>query len=84
MNKKLIIILAVANIPIYWILLEILFGGVRGLKEMLFFIAKPDMFSAMDGQRVNDNFSTAKFIAFIFVCAIVVWSEYVLIQRHFM
>lgn len=82
MNKLLILILVVLNIPLYGALASILFGkgGIRGAIRFLFI---PDILSALKGEYWEDQWSQLMLTLWVVVSVFLVWSEYHFVKNKF-
>ena len=77
MNVTLIIILAVANVPIYLLVGKTWFGGWRGFVESLRFWFTPDIVSLFRGEYWQDHAESFRLITFLALCVGLIAAEYV-------
>lgn len=82
LNKILLLLLIVINIPFYRGLASILFGkdGIFGAIQYLFI---PELLSAMRGEFWDDKWSELMFTLWVVLCISLVWSEYNYIEANF-
>ena len=75
-NVPLAILLAVVNIPLYWILYRTLFTDVDELADAIKFWITPEIFSAFRGEYWDDIWAEFKLLLLALVCAALVIVEY--------
>ncbi|RQW01877.1 hypothetical protein EH223_13915 [candidate division KSB1 bacterium] len=82
MNKILLAILIVLNLPLFGALASMLFGkdGIFGAIRYLFI---PDLISAFRGEYWDDKWAEIMFSLWLFLCAALVYSEYNFIKEKF-
>jgi hypothetical protein len=81
-NVPLVILLAVVNIPIYWLLFRTLFDDVDELFDAIKFWITPEIFSAMRGEYLNDIWAELKLILLVGGCVALVVVEYAGLQSY--
>jgi hypothetical protein len=79
-SVTLIIILVVANTPIYLIVGRTFFGGWQGFVEALRFWFTPDILSAFRGEYYEDRWQRMKLAVFAAMCAGLIVAEYATIH----
>jgi hypothetical protein len=82
MNRTLIIILILANLPLFGALAAILFGK-QGISGAIRFLFIPDLISAFRGEFWEDQWAEMMFTLWLAFCALLVWSEYNFIEEKF-
>lgn len=80
MNKALAILLVITNIPLFGALASILFGK-DGFLEAIRYLFIPDILSAFRGEFWEDQWAEIMFGLWVALCAILVWSEYNLVEE---
>jgi hypothetical protein len=83
MNKKRIIILVLANIPVFIALGKVYFGSFSRFLDCIRYSEQSDFVSAMDGESWKDFRSTWELYFFIGGCVALLVGEYVLIGKLF-
>jgi len=78
------IILAIVNIPAYLLVGKLLFEDWYGFKEALVYWVKPDMWSWMSGEGMEDFFAELKLGIFVAVNIGIVIGEFHLISKYFL
>ena len=84
MHTRLLIILIVANIPIYLLISYALFNSWLGFINALIYFFTPNIVSAARGEYWDDRWASLKFFVFLLCCAVVVHGEYTYIVKHFL
>lgn len=69
------IILAVCNIPIYFILGRMFFKSWEELEEAISFLFTPSFFSALRGDYWNDFWCTTKLLVWLGLCVVATYYE---------
>lgn len=82
-NVPLIILLAVVNIPLYWLFYRALFADVDELADAIRFWITPEIFSAFRGEYVDDIWAELKLFFLVGGCVALVIGEYVGLQGYF-
>ena len=82
--KTLIIILAIGNIPIYFLLGKVLFTDKEGFFEAIKFWFKPDILSWFNGEYWDDRTAEFKLGMLLLGSVMVVVGEYQFITRFFL
>jgi hypothetical protein len=77
----ILVVLALVNIPIYLILGKGFFGDLHGFLEALRFVLTPDWFSMFQGEWLNDQWQSIKFVVFVVMCIGAVAGEFWLLWR---
>lgn len=77
------IILIAANLPIYILIGWVFFQSWEGFLESLYYLIKPDLWSWISGEGVDDLWAELRIFVFVFVCGGVIWGEHRLIQSWF-
>jgi len=77
------IILAAANIPLYYLLGRLIFRDWQGFWECVKYWLTPDIISAFRGDYFEDWTSELKLFLWLIVCGVCVAAEGVLIDRVF-
>ena len=75
-TDPLVWLLVVINIPVYWILGRVIFGGWQGLGDSIRQGAEFDTISFIKGNLLGDLWHTAKILVFLFCCYQSVAYEY--------
>ncbi len=75
-NKKILIVLIIANIPLYGALASILFGGKDGFWRSLLYLGTPDLISALKGEFWDDKWAELMMAIWIILCIFITYSEY--------
>ena len=83
MSETGLIILAVVNIPLYFLWGKLLFRDWAGFKDAIFFWFKPDIFSLFDGEYWEDMVAEFKLAVWIGLCGFSVFGEAMLISKIF-
>ena len=83
MNEKRIIILAVANIPVYILLGKVYFGSWYRFFDCVKYFLTKDTSSYMRGQQWEDLRSTWELLFFVGGCAAMIAGEYYLIGKFY-
>lgn len=71
-----IVVLAVANIPLYWLLAWAMFKNVDDFLDCLGYMIQPDYWSFTQGELLEDKFSSLKLIGWVLLCVACVYGEY--------
>ena len=79
-NVPLVILLAVANIPLYWLFYRALFTDVDELADAIKFWITPEIFSAFRGEYVDDIWAELKLLLLVGGCVALVVVEYAGLQ----
>jgi hypothetical protein len=82
MSIILVVILVIINIPVYGILATMLFGRKGGFRHALQYLFVPPFVSALKGEFWDDMWAKERLIIWLGLCAIVVISEYKLIEEN--
>ena len=83
MNKRRIIILAVANIPVFLIIGKVYFGSLAGFLDCLRYWGTSDMVSRMEGEYWDHVRSSWDLFFFVGGCAALLAGEYYLVGKFF-
>ncbi len=83
-NIVVLIVLGVANIPLYLLIGKVFLGGWAGFWDAVKFWLTPDVLSAFNGEYWDDWWAELKLGLFIAACGGCVYGEYVLVQKLFM
>jgi hypothetical protein len=83
MEAWMVLVLIGANIPVYIGIGRVVFGSWENFGECLRFWFTPDIFSMLRGEFTEDAWAEFKLLYFVAVCAVVVWVQYVVIERLF-
>jgi hypothetical protein len=76
-----LIVFNLINIPLYVFLFKKFFADWEEFKEALLFYIKPDLFSLIRGQFVQDIQAELKLVLFFVVCATVLVGEMLLMEK---
>lgn len=76
LNVPLAILLAVLNIPLYWILYRTLFTDLDELVDAIKFWITPEIFSAFRGEYWDDIWAEFKLLLLVLGCVAFVILEY--------
>ena len=76
------LILIVANAPVYIGLGWVIFDSWEGFGEALYYLIRPDMWSWIQGEGVEDWWAEFKLFIWLGGCALVVAGEYYLIDLY--
>ena len=77
----MLIVIAVLNIPLYFLLGKSFFGGWQGLFESIVAIITPDVRSALSGNYQEHRVGRFTFFMFLIVCVAAVASEYHVVAK---
>lgn len=83
MNTKLIVVLAIVNLPIYAEWARMFFGAKGGFFESIRYLFIPDILSLFQGEHWEDRFNTTMLYFWLFACALTVAAEYHVIKTYF-
>lgn len=76
---SLILTLVALNLPLYWVLVRILFGGAEGFLEAIRYALTPDLLSMFFGELGSDWSAEIKLGLFGLISTGAVWGEYLLL-----
>jgi hypothetical protein len=76
------LILVVANSPVFFGIGWVIFDSWEGFGESLYYWIRPDMWSWIQGDGVEDWWAELKLVFFLIVCGACVWGEYALIDAY--
>ncbi len=76
------LILILANAPVYFAIGWAIFDSWEGLGESLYYWIRPDMWSWIRGEGVEDAWAEFKLLFFVLACAACIWGEYALIDAY--
>ena len=82
MNKTVLLILAILNIPIFISFASMLFGK-GGFTETLRYAFTPDFISALRGEFWEDRWAELMFAVWLVICVALVLAEYACIKNNF-
>ena len=80
-HPLLLLILIVLNLPVYRILMEVIFGDKDGLTESIGYWFTPDIFSAFKGTYWDDQWAELKLGLYLVLCVLTVAAEYTGISK---
>lgn len=80
MEAIIVVILLIANIPVYRFFFRLIFKNSDDFKESVKYSFTPDIFSLFKGRYWKDHVGEAKLSFFIFLCVIVVIAEFAVIR----
>ncbi|ARN57586.1 hypothetical protein [Sedimentisphaera salicampi] len=83
-SEKILIILAVLNLPVYFFLGWVIFDDWEGFVDSVKYIVTSDWISALRGEYYDDAWGEIKFLYFLATCAAAVFGEYLLIEKYFL
>jgi hypothetical protein len=82
-SLKLLIILAVANLPVYFIVGKVMFDDLDGAKEAFGFWFTPRWFEMLRGEGGDASWSNIKAFVWLLICGAAVATEYFALAKHF-
>ncbi len=82
-QQKLLITLAIANIPVYFIVGKIMFNDLDGAKEAFGFWFTPMWIEALRGDGETATWSNLKVFVWLFICGAAVATEYFALAKHY-
>jgi hypothetical protein len=82
-SQKLIIILAIANIPVYLIVGKVMFDDLDGLKEAIGFWFTPQWIEMLRGEGGDASWSNLKVFLWLLISGAAVATEYFALAKHF-
>lgn len=80
MEAAIVVVLLIANIPVYRFIFRLIFKSSDDFKESVKYSFTPDIFSLFKGKYWKDQIGEAKLSFFIFACVIVIIAEFAVIQ----
>lgn len=83
MKVLFIALILFLNIPIYKKILDLMFVSMDDFYEAIRYAFTPDIFSFFKGKYIKDQFYEMRFNFFILVCAVVIFVEYIVINKVF-
>ena len=84
MNRAVLIVLIIANLPLYWFLGKILFKDWQGLIGCLKYWLRPDIISWFRGEWSEDFWAEMRLFFYIIGCVACVFAEYKIIEKLFL
>jgi hypothetical protein len=81
--QKLLIILAIANIPVYLIVGKIMFDDLDGVKEAAGYWLTPQWIEILRGEATDASWSNLKIFLWLLICGAAVVTEYIALAPHF-
>ena len=74
--------LSLINLPIYFLIGKVFFKNIEGFLTSLRFLITPDLLSAIRGEFLDDWWESLRFLIFILVCVILLFSEKAFIEKY--
>ncbi|MCB2154170.1 hypothetical protein KQI84_04740 [bacterium] len=71
-----LIALAILNIPVYFLIGWVVFDGWGDFFESIIFWLKPDFWSFLSGELMEDWWAEMKILFFLLLCGLVLFGEY--------
>jgi len=84
MNKTVLTILIVANLPLYWFLGKILFKDWNGVLECFRYALTPNIISWFRGEYTEDWWAGMRIYFYVIGCVACVLVEYKIIEKLFL
>ncbi|MFA6239354.1 MAG: hypothetical protein WC655_00410 [Candidatus Hydrogenedentales bacterium] len=81
-HAVLLIGLLVVNIPLYYLLVKLLFGNLDAMSDAVRLLMTPDVVSWFRGEGMERCWAEMKLVIWIFACTLLVLGEYLLIGRY--
>ena len=82
-EDKLILILTLLNIPLFFLIGKLIFNDWASFWEAVIFWFKPDIWSLLDGSYFEDCWAELRLLFFALACAATLFTEYALLQQLF-
>lgn len=76
-----VIVLILVNIPVYRFLFRLFFVDEEDYDKSVKYVFTPNLLSLFRGEYFKDRMATARLKFYIFLCAIVVILEYLLLDK---
>ena len=81
--QKLLIILAVANIPVYLIVAKVMFDDWDGVKEAAGYWLTPQWIAMLRGETTDYSWANLKIFLWLLIGGAAVATEYFALAKHF-
>lgn len=79
-----LIILIVANLPLYILIARLMFDGWEDFGEAIVYLFTPNFISWFRGEGLDDIFATFKFHIFLLLCGASVYGEFHLLHKYWL
>jgi hypothetical protein len=81
MNITLLIILAVLNVPLFWLLAKSFFGDWEGFRDAIIAMIVPGIVSAAAGKHDDHRIGRFTLMMYVIVCVSTLAAEYQVVAK---